>query len=609
MKDGPNLITHIRHEERETEARPLDWRLLTRLFYFTRPYARKRNLLFVMVILRAIQLPLLAWMIGAIVGGPISRMDLRGVALGTAGYALLVVATQVTMYFRFRYALELGEEVIRDLRMAIFRHIQKMPISFFHNTRLGRIISRFTSDSEAVRTGVQNILFVTMIQTGQMIIAAGFMLWYDSVLFLIVLVMSPMLWGLTQYFRKRLSAAYRATQESFSRITATLAESVNGIRVTQGFVREDLNAGLFHELVLDHSRYNLDAAKAAGIFLPLLEFNTQFFIAVVLFVGGWRVLNGQSEIANLYQFLLMAGMFFAPIQALGNQYNSALAAMAGGERVFNMLDTPPEWTDPPNAVKLADVTGRVEFKGITFAYKPNQPVLHDINFAAEPGQITALVGHTGSGKSSIINLIAKFYLPTSGELLLDGRDIRTIDTDSLHRRMGIVLQENFLFTGTVLDNMLVGNPRASREDVVKAAQRLDCLDLIALLPDGLNTVVGERGAGISLGQRQLICFTRAMLADPRILVLDEATSSVDTMTEVRIQTALERLLSNRTSFVVAHRLSTIRHAHQVLVLDQGRIVERGTHEELLVRGEVYADLYRQFIGATEDTPPQPSQAA
>ncbi len=606
MKQGLHLVTHVTQEQRETETRPLDLRLIMRLFGFTKSCARKRNWLFAMVILRTIQLPVLAWMIGAIIGGPVSRMDPAGIALGAAGYLLVSLATQFTMYFRFKFALELGEDVICDLRKTMFRHIQEMPISYFHNTRLGRIISRFTSDSEAVRNGVQNVLFVSLIQAGQMIIAAGFMLWYDYSLFAIILLMSPVLWGLNRYFTKRLSAAYRASQESFSRVTATLAESVGGIRVTQGFVREELNASLFRNLLEDHSRYNVDASRTAGIYLPLLEFNTQLFVGVVLLVGGFRVLNGQADMQDLYQFLIMSGMFFSPIQALGNQYNSALSAMAGCERVFHLLDTKPEWTDPPNAVKTPDIKGRVELKGVSFEYRPGKPVLRDINFVAEPGQITALVGHTGSGKSSIINLIAKFYLPTGGDLLVDGVDIRTLDTDSLHRRMGIVLQENFLFTGTVLDNMLVGNPGASREDVVKAAKQLDCLDLIALLPDGLNTVVGERGAGISLGQRQLICFTRAMLADPRILVLDEATSSVDTMTELRIQTALERLLSNRTSFVVAHRLSTIRHAHQVLVLDEGRIVERGTHEELLLRGDVYADLYRQFIGATEEAASPPA---
>ena len=296
----------------------------------------------------------------------------------------------------------------------------------------------------------------------------------------------------------------------------------------------------------------------------------------------------------------MSGAFFSPIQALANQYNAALAAMAGAERVFAVLDSKPEWTDPTDALTLPEITGRIELRDISFGYDPANPVLHNVSFVAEPGETIALVGHTGSGKSSIINLIAKFYLPTSGSILIDGHDIRGLDSESLHRQMGIVLQENFLFTGTVLDNIRISRPTATRDEVVKAAKLLDCLDLIAALPEGFNTVVGERGSGISLGQRQLICFTRAMLANPRILILDEATSSVDTMTELRIQRALRCLLADRTSFVVAHRLSTIRFADHVLVLDRGRIAESGTHEELLGKGSVYTELYREFSKAGDE---------
>ncbi|MBM4149168.1 MAG: ABC transporter ATP-binding protein, partial [Lentisphaerae bacterium] len=362
-----------------------------------------------------------------------------------------------------------------------------------------------------------------------------------------------------------------------------------------GFVREEVNSGLFQELVQDHSRFNMDAARAAGVFLPLLEFKTQLFIAVVLLLGGVRVLNGETDISALYEFIVMAGVFYGPIQTLGNQYNAALSAMAGAERVFKLLDTKPDWTDADDAADLPPIRGKVEFRDVTFGYNPAMPVLHNISFVAEPGQTVALVGHTGSGKTSIINLLAKFYLPGAGQVLVDGCDIVKIRSDSLHRQMGIVLQENFLFTGTIMDNIRMSRPDASREDVIRAAKDLDCLDLIASLPDGFNTVVGEKGSGISLGQRQLICFTRAMLANPRILILDEATSSVDTLTEARIQAALERLLCNRTSFVVAHRLSTVRHADLVLVLENGRIAERGTHDELLRRGEIYTELYREFV--------------
>jgi ATP-binding cassette subfamily B protein len=599
MKKPRMLITHVQRERRDKELRPLSMGLIRRLIEFTAPYRFKRNMLFLLVIVRSIQLPVMAWAIGAVLGGPISRMDPRGILWGVAGYALLSVTTQWTLVYRSLLALQLGESVICDLRKLMFKRLQEMPMSYHNRTRLGRLISRFSSDSESVRAGVQNVLFVSLVQFGQMLIAGALMVWYDWFLFLIVFTLAPGIWLATNYFRKRLSRAYRAVQESFSRITATLAESIGGIRVTQGFVREETNAGMFHELAADHYKYNLDAARAAGIFIPLLEFNTQVFVALVLMVGGWRVFHGLSEVEALYQFVLMAGIFFGPIQAIGGQYNQALTAMAGAERVFALLDAKPEWTDPPNAVVLPDIQGNVEFRHVNFEYVPGKPVLKDVSFAAAPGQTIAFVGHTGSGKSSIINLISKFYLPTSGQVLIDGHSILDLDTDSLHRHMGIVLQQNFLFTGTVWDNVRYGKPEATHEEIVQAAKTLDCLDLISCLPDGFNTVVGERGAGISLGQRQLICFTRAMLANPRVLILDEATSSVDTLTEARIQRALETLLKDRTNFVVAHRLSTIRHADLVLVLDQGSIVERGTHETLLALDGVYADLYRQFIKVVE----------
>ncbi|MFO0905501.1 MAG: ABC transporter ATP-binding protein [Pirellulales bacterium] len=593
-----SLVRVARDPDREADSRPLDMQLIRRLLGYMRPYATQRNVLLVCVVLRAIQLPALAWALGAVVNGPIARQaPLADIATGAAGVLLLGLFTHYTFHFRYRLALELGEYVIHDLRQQLFEHLQRLPMSYFNRTKAGRVISRMTSDCEAMRIGVQDVLFVSLVGGGQMFFAAAVMAWYDLVLFSLIAAMTPILWWLNHFFRRRLSTAYRDVQESFSRVTATLAESVAGIRVTQGFVREKVNAGLFQSLVEDHARYNMSAARTAGVFTPLLEFNSQAFLAALLVVGGYRALRPDIAMptGDLIQFFFLAGIFFSPIQILGNQYNQALTAMAGAERVFRLLDTPPDWTDAVDASPLPPLRGRVEFRDVRFGYDPTQPVLQDISFIAEPGQTVALVGHTGSGKSTIINLLARFYLPDAGLLLLDEVDVRSITADSLHHQLGLVLQQNFLFTGSVRENLRFGRPDATDEQIWEALGRLECRDLFESLPQGLETEVGERGGRLSLGQRQLVCFARALLADPRILILDEATSAVDTLTERRIQRALEKLLAGRTSFVVAHRLSTIRNAELVLVIDQGRIVQRGSHASLIDVAGPYADLCREFF--------------
>lgn len=593
------------HDGEPTDAatKPLEWSLIRWIYGFTKPHARKRNRLFAFVLLRSIQLPLLAWTLGRVIEGPVSHGSITGLAWGVVGYLALAAFTNGTLHFRQRLALELGESVVQDLRNAIFAHLQELRMSFFNRTKLGRIISRTTSDVEAVRAGIQDVFFVSIVGSGQIVGAALLMALYDLPLFLVVSLLAPVLWCVNLVFRKRLSQVHREVHESFSRITSSLAESVNGIEVTQSFVRQDVNAERFSDLIDDHSQYTLKAARTSGSFLPLLEFNNQVFLALLLAVGGYRVLSPdiQMPIGSLIQFFFLANILFQPIQALGEQYNAALTAMAGAERIRELLQTEPDWQDAPAdgaSDARRDLTGRVRFEDVGFEYDAGVPVLRDVSFAAEPGQTIALVGHTGSGKTSIINLVAKFYLPTSGRVLIDDIDVRTLPNRQLQKHLGIVLQQNFLFSGTVRDNIRVGKPDADEAAVRDAVANLDCLDLIESLPQGFDTEVGENGCNLSLGQRQLLCFARAMLADPRILILDEATSSIDILTEARLQHALAKLLAGRTAFVIAHRLSTIRHADLVLVLGGGRILQRGTHSQLVQQSGTYRELYEQFIQAT-----------
>lgn len=597
----------------ETFSPRLHLKTVRRLVQYTGRYPLKRNIALVTTILRAIQRPLLAWGVASIINGPIARGDYPATLLWTLAYITLLGSTVLVFHLRYRHLMGLGENIVHDLRNDLFANLQRMPLSYFHKTKLGRILSRVISDIEATRRGVQLGLFIAQ-ESLQLIACAALMLHYNWVLFLVLLAVGPFLVLINRHFHPRLNHFSHAAAESSSRLTGTLAESIRGVRIIQGFSRQQRSEHLFGASAAKLAEDNVRLATESALYVPLIGLSGQAFLASMLIVGGYCGLHGLGgmNLGSLIAFFFLPTSFFLSLQQACTYYPQLLASIVGADRVFRLIDLQPEWQDDPGAVDLPDPRGtgrqtgaRVEFKHVSFGYHPQRPVLHDIHLTARPGETVALVGHTGSGKTSIINLVAKFYQPTAGTLFIDGHDIRTLRSDSLRRQMGMVLQSNFLFTGSVLDNVRFGKPDASDAQVIEVISRLDCLDLLLNLPHGLQTEVGEGGASLSLGQRQLVCFARALIANPRILVLDEATSAVDPVTESRIQTALARLTAGRTCFIVAHRLSTIVNAGVIVVLEQGRIVETGSHLQLLRQGGTYRNLYQEFaLSGAGTEPPQ-----
>ncbi|MGB0372582.1 MAG: ABC transporter ATP-binding protein [Opitutales bacterium] len=604
MSSGASGDNKGRADEEEKQESPLDFKILRRIFSYMGPYAGKRNLVFCMTACRAFLRPANALLLGWIISDFITRGDYTLTMWGTLGYAVLALLTEFTQHLRQRHALEMGEFVVRDLRKELYEHLQTLNMDFYNKTKLGSILSRVISDMETVRRGIQNVFFFGLLLLGMMFWSGFAMLWVSPQLFLLLVLIAPVLAFINRFFHKRISKYSRLAQRSQSRITGNVAETVKGMQVIQSYTQEDRSYDGFNKLVEENSENNVNLGFQNALFVPLLEFNGQAFLALLLAVGGYGVIAGweRMQVGDVLTFFFLANFFFTPIQNLARIYTVAVVSMAGAERLFNILDTKPSWEDAEKSPEIGDVAGHVTLQNVSFEYVENTPVLHDLSIDILPGQTAALVGHTGSGKSTIINLVSKFYLPKSGAILIDGKDIGRMDTASVRRQLGIVLQSNFLFSGTVYENIRMGKPDATDEEIRAAAQSLDCLDLLENMPDGLETEVGELGKSVSQGQRQLICFTRAMLADPRILILDEATSAIDTITESRLQTALERLLQGRTSIVIAHRLSTISKADKIFVLSQGRLVESGSHLELLENEGHYFDLYKQFVSFSESEP-------
>lgn len=566
-------------------------RVVMRLYKFVAPYRGRLLLALIGTLGYAAMTRTMPLAVRGLITAAINK-DLG--SLNTWGWVYIVLAALSAGFYYVQLTSTgwIGHRLLLGLRRDMFAHLQKLSLRFYDNNEVGRVMSRVTSDV----TSLQDLMtsgFLTIIgDIAGIGLSVAFLMYFDVRLALVTFTVVPVLVITMAVWQSYSRRAFIRVRQAIAVVNANLQENVSGVRVIQSLSREGENAKRFDNINAENLRANVDAGRLTAAVTPAVEVIVAIGVSLVVGYGGYRVLHGQMEVAALIAFTLQLQLFFDPVRDLVLQYTQLQRAMAGGERVIEVLDTKPDFEDAPDAVDFDGVTGRVDFNHVTFRYVEDVPVLDDIDLHVQPGETIAFVGQTGAGKTTLTALLPRFYDVTEGAIEIDGVDVRKISHRSLSGCLGLVLQEPFLFSGTVAENIRYGREDATDEEIEEAARTVGAHDFIAHLEDGYDTYLHERGMNLSVGQRQLISFARAIIARPRILILDEATANVDTQTEVIIQRALDTLLEGRTSFVIAHRLSTIRNADRIVVLEHGRIVEQGKHDDLLALGGRYANLYR-----------------